>query len=167
MDILSRLFMDIVAFDPHLRRTNHLLKVTSYGVMIAEEENLPADKKLLVQTACLLHDIGIKPSLEKYNSSAGHYQHIEGPPLVKIMLEKHGFRPEFVDRVCFLVAHHHDYANVDDLDYRILVEAACRGTCAEGELAKAKIADLRDSHFKTAAGIRLLNALFELEGEQP
>lgn len=166
MDILSRLFMDIVAFDPHLRRTNHLLKVTSYGVMIAEEENLPAEKKLLIQTACLLHDIGIKPSLEKYNSSAGHYQHVEGPPLVKTMLEKYGFRPEFVDRVCFLVAHHHDYVNVDDLDYRILVEADFLVNCDEGEMDKAKIAEVRDRHFKTAAGTRLLTALFELEDGQ-
>lgn len=167
MDILSRLFMDIVAFDPHLRRTNHLLKVASYGVMIAGEENLSADKKMLVQAACLLHDIGIKPSREKYDSPAGHYQQIEGPPLAKNLLEKHGFRPEFVERVCFLVAHHHDYANIDDLDYRILVEADFLVNCDEGGMDKEKIAEIRIRHFKTAAGTRLLDSLFGLKDGQP
>ena len=28
-----------------------------------------------------------------------------------------------VQRICFLIAHHHTYQSVDDIDYQILIEA--------------------------------------------
>ena len=31
-------------------------------------------------------------------------------------------RVEEIDRICYLIAHHHTYYNVDGLDYRILLE---------------------------------------------
>ncbi|MFQ9791912.1 MAG: hypothetical protein ACLRX7_00710 [Acutalibacteraceae bacterium] len=30
---------------------------------------------------------------------------------------------DMVQRICFLIAHHHTYQSVDDIDYQILIEA--------------------------------------------
>ena len=39
------------------------------------------------------------------------------------MLEELGYPPAFVERVCFLVGHHHTYTAIDGVDYQALVEA--------------------------------------------
>ena len=39
------------------------------------------------------------------------------------MLTGLGFDAAVIDRVCYLIAHHHTYTNMDGLDYQILVEA--------------------------------------------
>ena len=56
------------------KRIQHFLKVHAYAKLIGEQEGL--DKETL-EVAALTHDIGIKGSEQKYNSSAGKYQEIE------------------------------------------------------------------------------------------
>ncbi len=71
-----------------------------------------------------MHDIGIRPSEAKYQSCSGKYQEIEGPPIALKLLKKIAMCPEdMVQRICFLIAHHHTYQSVDDIDYQILIEA--------------------------------------------
>lgn len=57
----------------------------------------------LLESAALLHDIGIKESERKYHSSAGHYQEIEGPAIAKCLLMPydlciHNHKP-FINRI--------------------------------------------------------------------
>ena len=54
---------------------------------------------LILETAAYVHDIGIKISEEKYNSSAGKYQEIEGPPIAEEMLTKLGYDKHVIERV--------------------------------------------------------------------
>lgn len=61
-----------------LRRINHLLKVYTYAKMIGEGEGLTPEEQYILETAAILHDIGIHESERKYNSSAGNYQELEG-----------------------------------------------------------------------------------------
>lgn len=93
------------ANDP--RRVNHFLKVYSFSKSIGELEKLDEETQYILEIAAIMHDIGIKISEEKYNSSAGNYQEIEGPPVAREMLEKLGFHEKIIDRVCFLIGHHH------------------------------------------------------------
>ena len=58
-----------------------------------------------LETAAYVHDIGIKISEEKYNSSAGKYQEIEGPPIAEEMLTKLGYDKDVIERVSYLVGH--------------------------------------------------------------
>ena len=58
---------------------NILKKFMRFSSMIAQEEGLDEDTRFILEAAALVHDIGIKPSKEKYGSSAGQYQQIEGP----------------------------------------------------------------------------------------
>ena len=59
----------------------------------------------------------------KYGSAGGKLQEAEGPAIAKGMLERLGFAPAIVERVCYLVGHHHTYTDIDGIDYQILVEA--------------------------------------------
>jgi HD superfamily phosphohydrolase YqeK len=59
------------------QRIQHFLKVTSFAEQIGQMENLDEKTYQVLQTAAVVHDIGIRPSLEKYESGAGDYQQVE------------------------------------------------------------------------------------------
>ena len=60
------------------KRINHFIKVHGYAKAIGEAEELDERTMLILETAAYVHDIGIKISEEKYNSSAGKYSNIDG-----------------------------------------------------------------------------------------
>lgn len=65
-------------FGSDKKRIHHFLKVYSFAKTIGESENLLSDDQELLEISAIVHDIGIKVSEEKYNSSAGKYQELEG-----------------------------------------------------------------------------------------
>ncbi|MCC8179826.1 MAG: HD domain-containing protein [Planctomycetes bacterium] len=158
----DQLLLDILDFDPDRRRCNHLLKVTSYAMTIAGLMQMQPTLAAVLRTAAMLHDIGIKPSLEKFNSDAGSYQQQEGPDIAAAMLEKYHCSAVFIDRIKYLIAHHHDYAHIDGDDYQILVEADFLVNCDEGNMEKDAILSVREKIFRTAPGTDLMNRLFDL-----
>ena len=81
-------------FTPDIRRINHLFKVYSYAKTIGEMENLDEKMQEILEVTAVLHDIGIKVSEEKYQSSAGCYQEIEGPGIARKILEQLGYDEE-------------------------------------------------------------------------
>ena len=62
-----------------IRRIEHFIKVHGYASAIGRLEGLNSRELETLEIAALLHDIGIKISEEKYHSSAGKYQELEGP----------------------------------------------------------------------------------------
>lgn len=144
----------------NVHRINHFLKVTGFARTIGEMTGLSSEDQETLEIAALTHDIGIKPSEEKYQSSAGVYQQIEGPPQARPMLEKLGCPPDQIERVCWLIAHHHDYPSVVALDHQILVEADFLVNAFEGGLSAQAIAATRESLFRTAAGRLLLDQIY-------
>lgn len=142
------------------RRVNHFLKVHAFANIIAAAENLDENEKMSLETAAIVHDIGIKISLEKYNSSAGKYQEIEGPPIAKEMLTDLEFPKVIIDRVCFLIANHHHYGNIDGIDYQILIEADFLVNIFEDELKKETIINIKNKYFKTESGKAILDKLY-------
>ena len=110
-----------------------------------------------------MHDIGIKPSEEKYGRCDGKLQEIEGPAYARGLLsEFEDILKETADRVCFLIAHHHTYDQVDNIDYQILLEADFLVNALEDSIDKTAIISFRDKIFKTKTGIHLLNTMFGL-----
>lgn len=86
--------------------------------------------------------------MEKYNSSAGNYQKIEGPAVARKILNESGFEIELIDRICFLVANHHTYDKVDYIDYQILIEADFLVNIFEDGFGKEKIILIKEKYFK-------------------
>ena len=144
----------------NVHRINHFLKVMGFARTIGEMTGLSPDDQETLEIAALTHDIGIKPSEEKYQSSSGVYQQLEGPPQARSMLEKLGCPPEQIERVCWLIAHHHDYPSVVAQDHQILVEADFLVNAFEGSLAVQTLADMRNSLFRTVAGRLLLDQIY-------
>ena len=146
------------ARDP--RRVNHFLKVYSFAKSIGELENLDKDTQEVLEVTAVMHDIGIKVSEEKYNSSAGNYQEIEGPPVAREMLSKLNFDEKFIKRVCYLIGHHHTYGEIDGLDYQILIEADFLVNIYEDEIKAPQIESIKEKYFKTKAGTDFLTNLY-------
>ena len=120
------------------------------------------DEKTLftLELAALVHDIGINPSLAKYHSSAGQYQQIEGPPLVRRMLARYDIANDMIERVWYLVAHHHTYTQMEGLDYRILVEADFLVNLYEDQSSVHAIQTALSRYFTTETGRWLLQTMF-------
>ena len=144
------------------KRINHFIKVHGYAKAIGEAEELDERTMLILETAAYVHDIGIKISEEKYNSSAGKYQEIEGPAPARAILEELGADEKLIDRVCFLIAHHHTYDGVDGLDYQILLEADFLVNAYEDQLKPEAIATFRDKVFRTPSGLQLLKDTYNV-----
>lgn len=149
-------------FDGDVRRINHLLKVYGFSKHIGELENLDSKTQETLEIAAILHDIGIKISEEKYNSSAGSYQQIEGPPIARTILEELLVDEDIIERVCYLIAHHHTYNDILGADYQILVEADFIVNIYEDEVKNESIISIREKIFRTASGIDLLNSLYKI-----
>ncbi|QNU67546.1 HD domain-containing protein [Ruminiclostridium herbifermentans] len=143
-----------------IKRINHFMKVYSFAKTIGEMEGLDNEKQDILEVAAIVHDIGIKVSEQKYNSSAGKYQELEGPPIAKKLLERLEFDDLLVDRVCFLVGHHHTYTAIDDIDFQILVEADFLINVHEDEISKDSVLSLKDKYFKTKTGKNYLDLMY-------
>ena len=121
---------------------------------------MDAGTQHILETAAILHDVGIKPALEKYKSSAGPYQEMEGPAPAREMLMQLQYDPAVIDRVCYLIAHHHTYSDIYGADYQILVEADFLVNLDEGKSSAIEAENVKTSIFKTAAGQLFLEELF-------
>jgi HD superfamily phosphodiesterase len=143
-----------------IKRINHFMKVYSYAKAIGEVENLDDNTMAILETTAVVHDIGIKISEEKYQSSAGHYQQIEGPAIAEAMLSELGYEKEFIDRVSYLIAHHHTYHDIIGSDYQILVEADFLVNLQEDNVSTQGIKKVKENIFKTGTGIQLLKDCF-------
>lgn len=142
------------------RRVNHFMKVYSFAKSIGELEKIDKKEQEILEIAAVVHDIGIKISEEKYNSSAGKYQEIEGPKVAEEMLSNLGIEKDIVDRVCFLVGHHHTYNKIDNIDFQILVEADFLVNIYEDEIQEKEIEIIKNKIIKTKSGIEMINKMF-------
>jgi len=143
-----------------VKRINHFLKVFGFAKAIGQAEGLDSNTQKIVETAALTHDIGIKNSERKFNSSNGKNQEKEGPPEAKKLLEELGFDSDIIDRVCWLIAHHHTYINIQEIDYQILVEADFLVNACEDNLSVDSIQSFKNNIFKTKSGIDLLRTIY-------
>ncbi len=151
----------IIYFSGDNKRINHALKVYGLAKTIAQLEQMPKEGLLILETAAILHDIGIKEAEEQYHSSAGNYQELLGPPVARELLTE--FKPNdvFLSRVCFLIGNHHSYLKIDGLDFQILVEADFLVNIDEEHLSTVQIDSIRQKYFRTNSGIELLKTMFQ------
>lgn len=65
-----------------------------------------------------------------------------------------------VDRIKWLVEHHHTYTNVEGMDYRILLEADFLVNAGESNYAKDVLENACVNIFRTETGIHLLKSMY-------
>ena len=158
----SELARAMIAYEEgNASRIAHFMKVYAYSKMIGEAEGLDEKTQYILEATALVHDIGIKPAKEKYGSSAGPYQEKEGIPVARKMLTNLGYEEDVVERVAYIVGHHHTYSDIDGLDYQILVEADFLVNLDEDHCEAKTIASVKEKIFKTKTGIFYLEKIFK------
>ncbi|MBI4303290.1 MAG: HD domain-containing protein [Chloroflexi bacterium] len=107
-------------FGQDTKRINHAHRVTEYAEKLLKEEH--GDYSIVI-AAAVLHDIGIHAAEQKYSSTAGKYQELEGPPIAREILSRLGFKPEQIKEICEIIAHHHSPGEVHTQNFKILYDA--------------------------------------------
>jgi hypothetical protein len=147
-------------FHDDVRRINHALKVFNFSMLLSADEGMEPAAKETLAYASLLHDIGIKEAERKHGSTAGNFQELEGPPAAREILEKMEIDPTVIERICFLIGHHHSYSYIDGKDFQILVEADFLVNIFEDDINQAEIESIRKKIFKTFSGNALLTKMY-------
>lgn len=161
MDKKDKLILEMIKFNSgNAKRIQHSIKVYELARLIGEMEQISEENMEILIAAAIVHDIGIKVSLEKYGESNGKLQEQEGPPYAKAMLEKLGYDLSIIDRVSYLVGHHHTYINIDGIDYQILVEADFLVNLCDKESSEETILEIYNDIFVTESGKELCKRMF-------
>ena len=144
----------------NLHDINHFVKVHSFARTIAEIENIDEETKFILEVAAITHDIACPICREKYGNTNGKHQEIEGEPLVKDFLKDMDLTQKQIDRVAYLIAHHHTYKDIDGIDYQILLESDYIVNAHESNYSIENIKNTKEKIFKTKSGIRLLELIY-------
>ena len=143
------------------KRIQHTTKVHAYASMIGKCEKLDEDTLFILESAALVHDIGIRASEKKYGHQNGKLQEQEGPAVARELLTRlGGFTDQQIERICWLVGHHHTYHVCEDLDYQILIEADFLVNLFEDEESPNAIRAVRKNIFRTESGKRILETMY-------
>lgn len=139
---------------------NHFMKVHAYAKTIGECEGLDEATQTVLEAAAIVHDIACPLCREKYGNTNGTYQEQEGPSLAVEFLRDSGLSQTVVDRIAYLVGHHHTFYNIDGLDYQILVEADYIVNADESQYPRENIENTLKQIFRTKTGSDILESMY-------
>lgn len=160
----ERLILKMIEYDNgDPKRIQHFMKVHDFSRTIGQLEKIPPEQLFILETAAVVHDIGIRVCEEKYGSCEGKLQEQEGPAIAEAMLSELGYERHVIDRVCYLVGHHHTYTGIDGLDYQILVEADFLVNLFEDAVPSENIKKAYERIFKTESGRRICREMFGID----
>ena len=104
---------------------------------------------------------GKGPHFDKGGKS-GKNQELESSPLIEMFFADLPVSRSDVERISWLVAHHHTYTEVGGIDHQILLEADFLVNAGESGYTRTAIENFRERVFRTTAGIRLLNSVYSV-----
>ena len=153
----------IIYSKENLHDINHFLKVWSFAKTIGEAENTDPDTQFILEAAAITHDIACPLCREKYGNTNGKNQEREGELLVREFFDGSGLSREQIERIAYLVAHHHTLSGIDGRDYQILIEADYLVNADESGFSKENIRNFFEKIFKTDTGIKLLKSIYGIK----
>ena len=161
MSRLNNLYKRMIEYDRgDPKRIQHFIKVHSFARLIGQEEYIDDNTLYILEAAAYVHDIGIHPAMEKYGRDDGKLQEQEGPAEAEKIMKQLGFEQDVIDRVCYLVGHHHTYTDIKGMDYQILVEADFLVNYFENNLSAETIQKSVEKIFRTETGRRIAEEMF-------
>jgi hypothetical protein len=141
-------------------RIEHSLKVWGYCRLLGIAQCLDDKTLEILELSALLHDIGISVAEKKYGRSTSHDQQVEGPPVAREILTKLGYKPDIIERICFIISRHHTYSSIDGADFQLLVEADFLVNSTEDSMTAKQITGFARNYFKSESGLKYLKLLF-------
>ena len=158
---VSQIMEKMIAYsDGNIHDIDHLIRVWTYAKTIGELEGLDASTQYILEVAAITHDIACPLCREKYGNTNGKHQEEEGALMVRAFLSGCGMLPEQIDRVSYLVGHHHTFSGIDGLDYQILIEADYIANATENGYSQDNATNFINRIMKTESGLRIAKAVF-------
>ena len=159
IEVLALAMIDYNNGDP--KRIQHTTKVHAYALLIGKSEGLDEETQFILESAALVHDIGIRASEQKYGYQNGKLQEQEGPAVARELLTRLGGYTDLqIERICWLVAHHHTYHVCEDLDYQILIEADFLVNLYEDDESMDAVRAVCRTIFRTVSGTKMLETMY-------
>lgn len=143
-----------------LHDISHFMKVWGFSRAIGLAEGLSPETLQTLELAAIVHDIACPLCRKKYGNTNGRAQEAEGESLAREFYDGFGLSEKCLQRVVWLVAHHHTYEKTDGPDYQILLEADFLVNAEESQMSRAAIASFRDRVFRTETGLRMLRQMY-------
>ena len=161
--MVSQIMEKMIAYsDGNIHDIDHLIRVWTYSKTISELEGLDAQTQFVLEAAAITHDIACPLCREKYGNTNGKHQEQEGELMVTDFLADTGMTEEQINRVAFLVGHHHTFIGIDGIDYQILVEADYIANATENGYSQQNVKNFMQKVMKTESGIRIVKSIFAL-----
>ena len=123
-------------------------------------EHLDPETQYILELAAVVHDIACPLCREKYGNTDGKNQERESDPLVRQFLSETDLTKDQIDRVAFLVSHHHTLTGMHGADYQILIEADYTVNAAEKAYSRENIENFISKVMKTESGKRITRSVF-------
>ena len=139
---------------------NLFMKVYAFAKTIGQCENLDRDTQMILEIAAVVHDIACPLCREKYGNTNGKYQELEGPALVRDFLTDSGLPQTDVDRIAWLVVHHHTLRGIEGPDHQILIEADYLVNADESQYSRENVENTLERVFRTETGRALLQSMY-------
>lgn len=159
--IISKIMEKMISVSKgNIHDIDHFIRVWTYAKLIGEQEELDSKTLFILEVAAITHDIACPLCRDKYGNTNGKYQEIEGFLMVKDFLSGVGLTDEQIDRIAFLVGHHHTFTGIQGDDWQILVEADYIANALENGYRKDNIQNFLGRIFKTETGKRLIQEVF-------
>lgn len=160
-ELIDEITRSMIAHDAgSAKRIQHFIKVHRLAQLIGRAERIDLHAQFVLECAALVHDIGIGPCEVKYGHCTGALQEREGPAYARELLRGLGMADADIERVCYLVAHHHTYDCIEGIDYQILVEADFLVNLYEQRASLDAVEQALTRIFRTAAGSELCRRMF-------
>lgn len=142
------------------KRIQHFIKVHSFARLIGKQEKLSDEIMKALETAAILHDIGIHDGERLYGRNDGEIRQKLGPGIAKEILVSVGGYEDVTERVMHLIARHHTYTDIDGKDLQILIEADFIVNLYEDSASKNTVRNAYEKIFVTESGKKILKDSF-------
>lgn len=162
--LLDTLAMEMIAYDAgDPKRIQHFLKVHDFARLIGLAEGLDEKTLFRLEAAAYVHDIGIHEGERRFGRNDGKIQEELGPDEARPMLARLGFEADDIERICWLVGHHHSYGSIDGPDAQILAEADMLVNQFEDAAPRKQNEALYHRLYKTETGKKLFETQYFTE----
>mgnify|MGYP001082067011 CR=1 FL=1 len=139
----------------------HFLKVWAFAKNIGEAEGLDPKTQETLEMAAVVHDIACPLCRVKYGNANGKHQEEESAALIEEFFVDSDLPKEFVDRVSYIVSHHHTIDGIDGIDYQIMIEADYLVNADESNFSGNNVRNMLEKVFKTETGKFLLQSMYQ------
>lgn len=158
---VAKIMEKMIAFsNGNIHDIDHFIRVWTYAKTIGELEGLDPETQYILEVAAITHDIACPLCRQKYGNTDGKYQEVEGEPLVRNFLNDSGMTADQIDRVAYLISHHHTLTDIDGMDYQILIEADFIANASENSYSKGTIQSFIYKVMQTNSGSMMARQIF-------